>query len=355
MATTTRYQLIPYTTRASRTICPACGKRDEFKGWVDTQTGETLPDEFGMCNRASCGYKLSPYDGSEGPSYAQRVYEQGREEARNNPDYKPRAWTPPPPPPIIAIPQEIVAASMAHYEQNTFARILQNTFGVGVAQELLQRFRVGTSTYWPGATVFWQHDTLGRARGGQVVRFDEQGHTAKYTTQTEDGPVEKRCTNWVHWALANRYQAQGQPRPQWLTDYLAAHAFSPCLFGLSQLRKAPPSQKIALVEAPKSAVLSTGYFPELLWMATGSLGQLTADRLQPIKGRQIILYPDMSPDGSAYAKWESKAQELNAAGFSITLDDYESHATEGQRLDKWDMGDVVLEQHIGYPPSWDGQ
>jgi hypothetical protein len=353
MSIATRYQLIPYTTKASRTECPACRKRGEFKGWVDTHTGETLPELFGQCNRASCGYKLSPYDKSEGKSYAQRVYEQGQEEARNNPNYKPRPWVAPPPPPIIAIPQEIVAASMAHYEQNTFARILQDTFGAGEARELLQRFHVGTSTYWPGATVFWQHDTLNRARGGQVVRFDKQCHTAKYTVQTEDGPTEKRCTNWVHWALSSRYQKQGSPRPHWLQEYIDAHSFSPCLFGLSQLRKAPLGQKVGLVEAPKSAVLCAGYLPETLWMATGSLGQLTAERLQPIKGRQIVLYPDMSPDGSAFAAWQNKAEQLNAAGFSITLSDYESDAPAEQRHSKWDMADIILEQHAGYPPSWD--
>jgi hypothetical protein len=355
MATTARYQLIPYTNRSSRTECPACRKRGEFKGWVDTHTGETLPELFGACNRASCGYILSPYDKREGTSYAQRVYEKGQEEARNNPNYKFRPYSPPPPPPIIAIPKEIVAASMGHYQQNTFARILQDTFGVGEARELLQRFHIGTSTMWPAATVFWQHDTLGRARGGQVVQFDEQGHTAKEIVPSPDGPREKRCTGWAHWALVKRYKQQGLPKPQWLADYIEAHSFSPCLFGLPQLATAPLGMKVGLVEAPKSAVLCAGYFPEMLWMATGSLGQLTADRLAPIRGREVVLYPDMSPDGSAFDKWQSRAEGLNATGFSITLDDYESVASTENRHSKWDMADIILEQHPGYPPSWDRQ
>jgi hypothetical protein len=360
MATTTRYQLVRYTTRASRTTCPACRKRGTFKGWVDTATGEVLPEQFGACDRATCGYMLSPYDKSKGTSYAQEVYERGRVEARNNPDYKPRPYIAPPPPPIIPIPQEIVTASMRHYEQNTFARLLQDTFGAGEAKELLQRFHIGTSTHWPGATVFWQHDTVGRARGGQVVLFDGQGHTAKQTVERGGEPEVERCTGWVHRALAKRYKAAGQPKPQWLTDYLDAGIFSPCLFGLSQLATAPPTMKVALVEAPKTAALCAGYFPEMLWMATGTLSQLTADRLAPLRGRNIVLYPDMSPpdmpfEKSALGKWQKRAEELNAAGFSIAVDSYESDATPEQRHSKWDLADIILEQHAGYPPSWDRQ
>lgn len=359
MATTTRYQLIKYTTKASRSTCPACGKRGTFKGWVDTTTGEALPEQFGACDRATCGYLLSPYDKSTGTSYAQRVYEQGQEEARNNPNYKPQRYIAPPPP-IIPIPQELVAASMGHYQQNTFARLLQATFGVGETKELLQRFHIGTSTHWPGATVFWQHDTMGRARGGQVVCFGEDGRTARQIVQTEEGPEERRCTGWVHRALAKRYKKTGQPQPQWLTDYLDAGIFSPCLFGLPQLATAPLAMKVGLVEAPKTAVLCAGYFPQMLWMATGTLSQLTADRLAPLRGRNIVLYPDMSPEEmpfnkSAFGKWQTRAEELNAAGFSITLDDYESDATPEQRHLKSDMADIILEQHAGYPPSWDRQ
>ena len=345
-----RYILEPYTTPKSRHTCPSCGHKKEFKFYIDSRTNEVLPEQFGLCNRITCGYHLSPYDTSAGISYAEQVYQMGKEEARDNPDYRPVFKPAPPPPPIVPIPADVVEKSMSHDEHNDFACLLRSRLGVGEANRLVKQFSIGTSTFWPGACVFWQYDQAGRVRGGQVVKFDEAGHTA---VEPDEHGEAHRCTNWVHWAMNRRYKELGQPRPEWLQAYLDARVFSPCLFGLQQLATAPLDQPIALVEAPKTAVLCAGYFPNFLWMATGSLQQLNRERLNPLRGRKIVLFPDMSPDGAAYAEWQTRAERLNAQGFSIKIDDYEQAADPQMRAKKWDMADVILEQYAGYPPSWD--
>lgn len=345
-----RYILQPYTTPKSRHTCPSCGHKQEFKYYIDSRTNEVLPEQFGLCNRVSCGYHLSPYDDSTGMSYSEQVYQKGREEARNNLDYQPSFKTAPPPPPIVPIPAEVVAKSMSHYEHNDFYRLLCTRIGVGEANRIVSQFGIGTSTFYPGACVFWQYDQKGQVRGGQVVKFDETGHTA----YAPDGHGElKRCTNWVHWAMVGRHKQLGQALPEWLQAYIDAHVFSPCLFGLQQLAATPAHLPVALVEAPKTAALCAAYFPNFIWMATGSLQQLNRERLAPLRGRKIVLFPDMSPTGSAYADWKDRAERLNAQGFSITLNDYEQKADPQQRANKWDMADVILEQYAGYPPSWD--
>jgi hypothetical protein len=62
MAFAYRYQLQPYGgSRRNRYACPCCGQAHQFTRYLDTQTGEQLPAEFGQCNRLDhCGYRRTP-------------------------------------------------------------------------------------------------------------------------------------------------------------------------------------------------------------------------------------------------------------------------------------------------------
>jgi hypothetical protein len=353
---TYRYQFEKYAGKKTRHVCPECGKAGEFTRYVDTRIGELLPENFGKCNRSDkCTYHLSPYHkGTAGFSYADEVYR--RERGDKTQGFHPKQFVrkaPVAPPVLHTIPRELLTRSCSStlYPRNVFARLLLERFGVGVGRDLLSRFQIGTSHYWPGSCVFWVIDERDRVRGGQVVLFDVNGHTAR--RPQPDGTL-KRCTSWVHTALATQYDRQKQPRPEWLTAYAEHGEKFPSLFGLPQLRHAAPDQPVALVEAPKTAVLCAGYFRELIWMAVGGLDYLTAERLGSIKGRSIILYPDLSEGGTAFRNWSEKAESLRQLGFTIVVSDYsEQRATAEQRAAKMDLADFLLSQWDGYPPSWD--
>jgi len=364
-----RYQLAPYRGPATRATCPACGKAKSFVPYLDTKTGEALPEPYGRCNReANCGHHLSPYHaGPSGMSYARQAYlddvyqreRSARKEStppyRINSKFTNRLPMPAPNArPILSIPDEVFTASLGHYDRNQFARLLRRHFGMGVADELLARFQVGTSSaLWPGATVFWYIDEHGRKRGGQVVLFDEQGHTVK---QPRPGGAVKRCTNWVHTALAIRCQRQRIPVPDWLTAYTKQAEKSPCLFGLPQLLTAPPTQSVAIVEAPKTAVLCSGYpgFSSFVWLAVGALSYLNAERLAPLRGRNVVLFPDLSTGGKVFNEWNRKAGELKRIGLNVAASNYlETRATDEQRAAGYDLADYLLEGWNGYPPAWD--
>ena len=336
-----RYQLQRYAGPKSRATCPDCNQPRCFTRYVDTDTGDLLPDEYGRCNReTNCGYQLNPYTRptNGGLSYAMAM-ERNELPATYAPLRPPRPA--PVVPPVLTIPADVYAASLGHYEANTLAVLLREHFGWGIAAELLQRFHLGTSTHWPGACVFWLTDKQGRVRGGQVVLYDETGHTVKHP---------HRHTTWAHTALAHAHEQHGRPLPTWLTEYAAHGQKSPCLFGLPQLANAPAGKPVALVESAKTAMLATPYFPEYIWLATMGLSFLTADRLEPLRNRRIVLWPD----AGALDKWQRKAAELRGLGFKVQVsDELEKILTPDELKAGKDLADVLLEDWPGYPPSWD--
>lgn len=217
----------------------------------------------------------------------------------------------------------------------------------------MNRFKIGTSGRWPGACVFWYIDELSRVRGGQIKQFDSDWHTVKYVDG--EGKTRNRVS-WAHSALIRKLEAENKPIPEWLTTYDEHAERSPCLFGLPQLREAPIDQPIAVCEAPKTAILATAYFPDFLWLAAGALSYLTPERMAPLRGKSVTLFPDASTDGTAFAKWSKRADELNAVGYRIKVSDFmENNTTPGQKAKGFDLADFILTQYEGYPPSWDSE
>lgn len=338
-----RFTLQPYAGPKSRATCPACGKPRCFTRYLDTEMGELLPDEFGRCDHeVSCGYARNPYHRDAGGLSYATATERG--EARpSGPAPVRRALLPAPTPAaVVSIPPAVFTASLGHYERNNFARLLRTHFGLGVADELLTRYQVGTSNHRSGDCVFWFIDEQDRVRGGKIILYDETFHRVK----TADGHIE-----WAHTALADRYRRQGRPAPAWFAAYEAKdNPKSPCLFGLPQLATAPTGQPVAVVESEKTAVLCTPYLPAYLWLATGSKGQLTADRLEPLRGRRIVLFPD----AGALDQWQTRATELRRLGFDVQIsDELEKLATAEERGVGLDLADVLLREWPGYPPNWD--
>lgn len=334
-----RYTLLTYAGRESRLTCPGCGKPHKFAPFFDTLTGELLSPEFGRCDRENkCGYFVHPYTSSQSRGSTKGTRASRR---RNSSNLSVKAPVKSPVT-LCTIPVSIYQATLGHYEHNNLACLLRTHFGVGVADELCARFRLGTSSLWPGACVFWLLDTDHQVRGGQVVLYDETGHTVKQPY---------RHTSWAHTALLRYYKQRQEPLPTWLTVYAATPGQqSPCLFGLPQLTYDSREKPIALVESAKTAIIATPYMPQYIWMATMGASHLTAERLAPLRHRRIVLFPD----ADAYDRWFSKAEELRREGFDIILDDtLEQLATLAEREDGLDLADVLLREGLGYPPSWD--
>lgn len=271
-------------------ICPSCGKR-RFVRYIETETSEYLPEEFGRCDREqSCGYHHKPggvvvQRNSSGAEGVERTY----------------------------IPFEILKTTRKHYEQNSFVRYLLTLFDSETVTSLISRYHLGTSLR---GCIFWYMDHLGNVSAGQIKQFDESGHTVKDSE------------TWVHSILKDE---------PWAKRYAQQERKVSCLFG-AHLLKLYPQMPIALCEAPKTAVIASAYYPEFIWMAVFNKSSLQPYKTDILKGRPVTLFPDLG----AYEHWKQYGDSHN---FS-TSDILEKVATEEERRMGLDLADFLTRYSV---------
>lgn len=290
--------------------CPDCNKK-AFVLYIDTETGEYLPEQYGRCDRESkCSYHLNPYlDG-----YAKAIWEQengNRSELPNNWKPQRKKVTPQPTPEPVFFDFDTFKQTLQRerYEKNTFIQNLfyrvQFPFEADEVTKVIQLYRLGTvaNGYRAGANTFPFIDIKGNVRAVQVKQFDEQNHTTG--------------TDFLHSIIEKHHTRNNKPLPKWLEAYTKQDKRISCLFGEHLLSKYH-SNPVALVEAPKTAVYGTLYFglpetPEsLIWLAVYNKSSFSFDKLKVLQGRFVYVFPDLSKDGSTFKEWETKAKEYES-------------------------------------------
>jgi hypothetical protein len=301
-----RYILEPYKGMNTRYRCPSCQQRDKtFSLYIDTDTGEHLHPTVGKCNRESnCGYHYTP-----------KQYFQDNDISFDKPQlraYKHRPVTPQPKP-VSFIPIEVFKASLntTEFETNHFVQYLINLFGVEVANQLVTRYSIATSKHWNGATVFWQIDAQGKVRTGKIMLYSP-------TT----GKRIKDPFSHINWA----HKAVKQPEFE----------LKQCLFGEHLLNE--KTKPVAIVESEKTAVIASVYFAQFIWLAAGSIDGLNIEKCSILKGRKIILFPDLN----GFQKWSSKAKEFSHLATFIVSDLLERKANEAERKQGFDLADYLI-------------
>ena len=262
-------------------------------------------------------------------------------------------------------------------------------------QHASRRYRLGKSIQ--GGVIFWQIDQEDRIHDGKVMYYKMDCHRDK-----------SRHPNWVssliskrnHWekgqsshclfGLHLLYEEQYE-----LSDYdgLGIEAWIKCMktrFSLVQgsrfrvkgeslvkgyglkvsgesevngsrfrvknnnfpfsILHSQLTKSVAVVEAEKSAVILSEHCLEYLWMATGGLGEIQAEKFRPLRGRKVIFFPDTDPDGTAYRRWYEAAQEVQR---QLWWEDsppiyvspiLEERATAEQKERKIDLVDFINEK-----------
>lgn len=316
-----------YTGKESRTVCPQCKKPHSFTLYLDGNTNQPISPNVGICNHAnSCGYHYTPKQ-----YFIDNPQRQTGAVPQNSGEQKRVIQQPQPPKPMGLIPLEYLNNSQS--TDSNFAYFLANLFkslkNIDVSIEELCR------TYKLGATkdrkvIFWQVDINGNVRTGKIMQYNPT--TGKRVHNASD------AIDWVHNTLK---RAEKLP-----SDY----NLKQCYFG-EHLLNEQPDKIVAITEAEKTAIICSVLFPQMVWIGAGNLNGLTLEKSKALKGRSIMLFPDLSnPDlpieKQAFTIWSNKADEIRKTyGCKVVVSDIlEKNATEEDKKAGLDIADYLIKQ-----------
>ena len=70
-------------------------------------------------------------------------------------------------------PFESFNESLCGYEANNFVQFLVNKYGYNVTTRAIEKYFIGTSDHWNGATIFWQIDQNNKIHSGKIMLYDQ--------------------------------------------------------------------------------------------------------------------------------------------------------------------------------------
>ena len=288
-------------------ICPLCLKK-RLVLYIDNETQTYLSEKVGRCDREiSCGYHYTP-----------KIYFQD-----NNVEYIPKsnklALGKKILPKVSYLPNNLVDEFKFFEEENNFIVFLKTNFNSHQINDVIDLYKIGTATIWRNSTIFWQIDINNNVHSGKMILYKRSGKRTKYI-------------NWVHSYLLK-------------TGLISEFNLKQCLFGEHLLNNS--KKDIAIVESEKTACIMSIFFDKYIWMATGSLTGLTLAKIEVLKTRKIILYPDLGIEHgnySPYTLWKSRCEEFQKLGFDINISDLlERNCTEEERKLGLDLADYFLQ------------
>ena len=212
---------------------------------------------------------------------------------------------------------DVVQLSKGHYERNLFICWLVGLFGETKAKELCNTFRIGTYNYstektYTDANIFWYFDISGNCRTGKIMFYNPDGHRSKLI------------------------------KPDWVHSVLRIENFNKviCFFG-EHLINIPTNlnKSIGIVESEKSAIIASFYFPKIVWIASGGATGLTKKKIEALKNRDVILFPDLGK----YELWCKESEKFICISNSIKVSAYlERNAPEEDKELGFDIADYLL-------------
>lgn len=308
-----RYQYLKWTDDAghsasNKSVCPNCGKKT-FVRVIDTETNELLPDYVGKCDRQNkCGYCYSyaQYFKDHSVTGIKRSFMR----KQSKPECMKRKT-------IDIIKPEVMYPTL---NKTCFLKkYLKKIFGDDLVENCFTRYFVGADKYQ--YTIFWQVDSERNIRTAKRMLYNENtGHRRK-----EDNTI-----SFIHAAL----KRDGTLPVEWSATQV--------LFG-SHLLKDHPNQPVCIVESEKTAIICSLLIPNVVWLATGGKQNMKQLMFEPLRGRNVVFYPDLG----AYNEWEDKAKLLALrCGFKHTLSQIlEKEATVEERAEGLDIADYLLKNY----------
>ncbi|PNW27801.1 DUF6371 domain-containing protein [Formosa algae] len=297
-----RYKLEPYKGIKTRFSCPKCGKNKVYTKYIDTENNDYLNDSVGCCNRiVKCGYHYKPKDYFQDNNLSSIT--SIKPKVPNIKKNKPKTS-------FINI--EIMLKSMFHKKHNYFIDYLASIWDLETAFFLAEKYNIGTSKYWNGATVFWQMDKAGKIRSGKIMLYNPI-----------NGKRIKKPFNHINWA----HKVLNLENFNLEQCYLGEH-----------LLNEDKDKPIAIVESEKTAIVSSIYLPEFIWIACGSVNNLNESKTRCLKDRSVVLFPDLK----CFDIWNDKIPKLTNLATFRTSTLLRDNATEKEKSMGLDLADYLI-------------
>ena len=314
-----RYQLEKYRGRGTRYSCPQCGRKYCFTRYIDTETNQYINERVGKCNRLDkCGYHYTPKQYfTDNPWLRDKDF---YIHTKHRDLYVCKIENPQPPKLTGRLPRWFMERTLG--VECDYKIWLRDSFGDSVANRIIADYRIGGAHGDPpneSATyaIFWQVDYNGDVRTGKLMNYDPA------TGKRIKG--EGAYVNWMHSIM----RSEGVLPEGWELEQ--------CLYG-EHLLSLNPKAVVALAEGPKTAHIGSALMPDMVWVAVDSMTGLSAERLRPLKGRSVVLFPD---EGRGYTEWQRKIVAIaEEVGFSYCLSEFVEHnLTPGTG---GDIGELVI-------------
>ena len=337
-----RYTLERYRSGGgNRYVCPQCGRKKCFTRYVDVETGDYLAEDCGMCDhKSSCGYHYPPKDffrdhpELDRSSNFKAEYINGR--------------------PLLRLTSRMPYSVNTHIRQVEKKRQTQffdlswaekstrrtSTFRQWMEQLPVDKERVKrvVEDYYVGGTA--KDVAIGGVNYGRAVVFwliDEMQrvHDAKLMAYTCDG---HRVGNWGNSMRSICEKNHTGPQLQ---------ETEKVLFGLHLLPRYP-DKTVCIVESEKTALVCAAFYPQCLWLATGGCGNLQREKLQPLMGRKLVVYPD----SGEYGHWKECMEKSGHTAWHVVdfMERYEPNTDIADIL----TGNGLLNADSLLPPPPDG-
>ena len=312
-----RFTLERYRGRGSRYVCPQCGRKYSFTRYVDTQTQNYVGDNVGKCNRLDkCGYHYTPRQYFEDHPWLRdssslnfQTY-RGVEKLKIE-NHPPRPTPTPHREAVVPsqdaanvlfglMPRTLVERTLT--VDSDYKRWLRTIAGEEATARLVSDYKIGgcyDEATGLDATIFWQEDIAGDIRTGKIMNFDP---TTGKRRKGDDALVD-----WVHSVM----RREGALPEGW--------ELRQCLYGEALLARRP-GDVVALAEGPKTAHIGSLLMPSMVWLAADSMMSLSQERLQPLAGRSVVLFPD---EGRGFKEWSERIVPIaREVGFRYSISDF---------------------------------
>ena len=307
-----RYHLQKYAGISSRHTCPACERPRCFTLYID-DNGNILHPTVGRCDHeSSCGYHRTPRQYfHDHPEHRHFVIPSERSESRNL--HHDRHARPDRASPGI-IPQSLIPPPS---RSNHLITYLKTMIPSSAIDRIIADYRLASTP--DHAIIFLQIDQDNQCRTGKIMQYNPAtGHRIK-------DPDKPGRINWLHSILKRKKQLP----PDW--------QLTQCLFG-EHLLPQHHDKTVALVESEKTAIICSAMMPQYLWLATGGKSGLTPERLSSLKGRKIIVFPDID----AFKDWQQKIFTFPHLDIRISRL-LEDNATPADRAAHIDLADWIIQ------------